>query len=209
MNLPNSITLARIILVPLFLYALLRGLPYGGIIAAAIFIVAAISDGVDGYLARKNKEITRLGMFLDPLADKLLVSAALVALVEQGVVSTGVAMLMIGRELAVTGLRGIAAAEGTIIAAGPWGKFKTVVQIIFIVTAILSRAATPGSPLQSLAAFLLQPVLWAAVVLTIWSGVDYGMGYARGLKQKAQEKPGRRFRFRVPLPKSWKRRRVR
>lgn len=207
MNLPNSITLARIILVPLFLYALLRGLPYGGIIAASIFTVAAISDGVDGYLARKNKEVTRLGKFLDPLADKLLVSAALVALVEQGVVSTGVAMLMIGREMAVTGLRGIAAAEGTIIAAGPWGKAKTVVQIVFIITAILTRAVLVGHPLQVLAAFLMAPVQWAAVALTVWSGLDYGLGYIRGLKDKSQR--GRRFKFRLPLPKSWKTRRVR
>lgn len=207
MNLPNSITLARIILVPVFLYVLLRGLPYGGIIAAGIFTVAAISDGVDGYLARKNKEVTRLGKFLDPLADKLLVSAALVALVEQGVISTAVAMLMIGREMAVTGLRGIAAAEGTIIAAGPWGKAKTVVQIVFIISAILARALPAGWFLQVLAYYVSIPALWAAVALTVWSGIDYGLGYIRGLK--AQAKEPRRFRFRVPLPKSWKARRIR
>lgn len=207
MNLPNSITLARIILVPVFLYVLLRGLPYGGIIAAGIFTVAAISDGVDGYLARKNKEVTRLGKFLDPLADKLLVSAALIALVEQGVMSTGVAMLMIGREMAVTGLRGIAAAEGTIIAAGPWGKAKTVVQIVFIIAAILARALPAGWLLQVLAHYVSIPALWAAVALTIWSGIDYGLGYIRGLK--AQVREPRRFRFRVRLPKSWKVRRIR
>lgn len=207
MNLPNSITLARIILVPVFLYVLLRGLPYGGIIAAGIFTVAAISDGVDGYLARKNKEVTRLGKFLDPLADKLLVSAALVALVEQGVISTAVAMLMIGREMAVTGLRGIAAAEGTIIAAGPWGKAKTVVQIVFIISAILARSLPAGWLLQILAHYVSIPALWAAVALTVWSGIDYGLGYIRGLK--AQAKEPRRFRFRVPVPKSWKARRIR
>jgi CDP-diacylglycerol--glycerol-3-phosphate 3-phosphatidyltransferase len=207
MNLPNSITLARIILVPVFLYALLARLPYGAIIAAGIFTIAAISDGVDGYLARKNKEVTRLGKFLDPLADKLLVSAALIALVEQGVISTGIAMLMIGREMAVTGLRGIAAAEGTIIAAGPWGKAKTVVQIIFIIAAILTHGLPADWWLQRLAQFLSVPLLWAAVALTIWSGVDYGLGYIRGLK--AQVKEPRRFRFRVPLPKSWKLRRIR
>ncbi|HLO02297.1 MAG TPA: CDP-diacylglycerol--glycerol-3-phosphate 3-phosphatidyltransferase [Symbiobacteriaceae bacterium] len=207
MNLPNSITLARIILVPIFLYVLLRGLPYGGIIAAGIFTVAAISDGVDGYLARKNKEVTRLGKFLDPLADKLLVSAALIALVEQGVISTGVAMMMVGREMAVTGLRGIAAAEGTIIAAGPWGKAKTVVQIVFIIAAILAHSLPMGWPLQVLAHYVSVPMLWAAVALTIWSGIDYGLGYIRGLK--AQVKEPRRFRFRVRLPKAWKVRRIR
>jgi CDP-diacylglycerol--glycerol-3-phosphate 3-phosphatidyltransferase len=199
MNLPNTITLARIVLVPLFLFAFLRDLPYGGIVAAVIFTLAAISDGVDGYLARKNKEVTRLGKFLDPLADKLLVSAALIALVEQGFISTAVAMVMIGREMAVTGLRGIAAAEGTVIAAGPWGKAKTVFQIAFILSAILTESLAPGSWLQWLADRLSTPLLWGAVVLTVWSGIDYGMGYVRGLKE-ASRKP-RRFKFRLSLPK--------
>jgi CDP-diacylglycerol--glycerol-3-phosphate 3-phosphatidyltransferase len=199
MNLPNTITLARIVLVPLFLFAFLRDLPYGGIVAAVIFTLAAISDGVDGYLARKNKEVTRLGKFLDPLADKLLVSAALIALVEQGFISTAVAMVMIGREMAVTGLRGIAASEGTVIAAGPWGKAKTVFQIAFILSAILTESLTPGSGLQWVADRLSTPLLWGAVLLTVWSGIDYGLGYLRGLKE-APRRP-RRFKFRLSLPK--------
>lgn len=193
MNLPNLITLARIFLVPIFLFAFLTRLDVGAHIAAGVFIIAAITDGVDGYLARKNKEITKLGQFLDPLADKLLVSAALIAMVELGEVTTWVALVIIGREMAVTGLRAIAAAEGTVIAAGPWGKLKTVVQIIFVVTAILQGSLQEGLWLRTLADWLFTPTLWAAVFLTIWSGLDYGWAYYRGL---AKPKPRRPLKFR-------------
>lgn len=198
MNVPNLLTLARIFLVPVFLFAILTRFTYGELLAAGIFIVAAITDGVDGYLARKNKEVTTLGKFLDPLADKLLVSAALIALVELGSLSSWVAIILIGREMAVTGLRAIAAAEGTVIAAGPWGKAKTVFQIIFIVTAILASAE--GFFLQGLARFLEMPVLWVAVALTLWSGIDYGWAYMRGREkmEKAGNRP-LRFRFKLPL----------
>lgn len=200
MNLPNILTLSRIFLVPFFLLALMRKDPFGfgALIGAAIFIIAAITDGVDGYLARKNKEITRLGKFLDPLADKLLISTALVALVELGHLTTWVAMLIIGREMAVTGLRAIAAAEGTVIAAGPWGKVKTVVQIIFIVTAILAGSLKHGFWLQVLASWLVTPLLWASVAFTVYSGVDYGVAYYRGL-QKNGGRPPLRFRMKLPL----------
>jgi len=200
MNLPNTLTLGRIILVPVFLLAFLTRLPYGHLISAAIFIIAAVTDGVDGYLARRNKEVTNLGKFLDPLADKLLVSAALIALVELGQLSTWFAMLLIGREMAVTGLRAIAAAEGTVIAAGPWGKAKTVAQIIFIVTNILAGAE--GFYLQGAALLLEVPLLWITVALTVWSGVDYGMAYARGEFAKGPERRRPlKFRFRLPFRK--------
>jgi CDP-diacylglycerol--glycerol-3-phosphate 3-phosphatidyltransferase len=199
MKLPNLITLARIFLVPIFLFAYLTRLQLGGLIAAGIFVVAAATDGVDGYLARKNKEVTRLGKFLDPLADKLLISAALVALVELREITTWVAMVIIGREMAVTGLRAIAAAEGTVIAAGAWGKVKTVVQIIFITAAILASNLPYGNWLQVLAQWLFTPMMWAAVALTIWSGFEYGWSYYRGLKQRA-ERPHVPLKFRLKLP---------
>lgn len=198
MNLPNLLTLARIFLVPVFLLAFLTRLNSGAYVAAGVFIVAAITDGVDGYLARRNQEITRLGQFLDPLADKLLVSAALIAMVELGEITTWVAMVIIGREMAVTGLRAIAAAEGTVIAAGPWGKFKTVVQIVFIVTAILQGSLPGGFWLRTLADWLFVPLLWAAVALTIWSGVDYGWAYIRGLGKEKTRRP-LKFRWKLPL----------
>ncbi|HEY3367099.1 MAG TPA: CDP-diacylglycerol--glycerol-3-phosphate 3-phosphatidyltransferase [Symbiobacteriaceae bacterium] len=197
MNLPNLLTLGRIFLVPVFLMAFLTRLKLGGLIAAGVFIIAAITDSLDGYLARKHKEVTRLGQFLDPLADKLLVSAALIALVELGHISTWVAMVIIGREMAVTGLRAIAAAEGTVIAAGPWGKAKTVVQIIFVVAAILAGALPEELWLHTLAGWLFTPLLLAAVLLTIWSGVDYGWAYYRGLQ--AGERPRKPLKFRWKL----------
>lgn len=204
MNVPNLLTTLRIFLVPIFLFAILTRLKVGGmlvngLLAAGIFIVAAITDGVDGYLARRNKEVTRLGKFLDPLADKLLVSAALIALVELGHISTWVAMVIIGRELAVTGLRGIAAAEGTVIAAGPWGKLKTVFQIIFIATAIVGGSLPKGFWLTTLANWLHTPLLVVAVLLTVWSGLDYGWAYLKGLEQSGRTRRPLRFRWKLPL----------
>ena len=203
MNLPNMLTMARIVLVPFFLLAFLTrykvgGYTVSGLVAAAIFILAAITDGVDGYLARKQNLVTRLGKFLDPLADKLLVSAALISLVELKLISTWVAMVIIGRELAVTGLRSIAAADGTVIAAGPWGKAKTVVQIVFIVTAILAGSLPPDLWLGHLANLLFPVLLWVAVALTIWSGIDYLVAYYRGLRQAPARRP-LRFRWKLPL----------
>ncbi len=199
MNLPNLITLIRIFLVPFFLFAVLTRLKVGQLVAVAIFIIAAASDGVDGYLARKNKQITRLGKFLDPLADKLLISAALIALVEMGHISTWVAMLIIGREMAVTGLRAVAAAEGTVIAAGPWGKAKTVVQIVWIVTQILAGSLPQGFFLKPVAEVLALPLMILAVALTIWSGMDYGLAYYRGLRRAPQRRRPLKFRWRLPL----------
>lgn len=198
MNLPNLITTARIFLVPLFLFALLTRIPMGELVAAGIFILAAISDGVDGYLARKNKEVTKLGKFLDPLADKLLISAALIALVELGQLSTWVTMIIIGREMAVTGLRAIAASDGTVIAAGPWGKVKTVFQIILIVAVILAGALPEGFWLQQLAVLLTLPLLWVAVGLTLWSGIDYAWAYYKGLGTGEPRRP-LKFRWKIPL----------
>lgn len=209
MNLPNILTMIRILLVPVFLLAFLTRFKALGLLAAAIFVLAAITDGVDGYLARKHQAVTKLGQFLDPLADKLLITAALIGLVEVKLISTWTAMIIIGRELAVTGLRGIAAAEGTIIAAGPWGKGKTVMQIIFIVTAMLHRSLPEGSWLHTVANFLFMPFLWTAVALTIWSGVDYFAAYYRGMRAGTPATTARRpvlkFRFKLPLrrrPKS-------
>jgi len=199
LNLPNLITLGRIFLVPVFLFAILTRLPYGGLLAAAVFIIAAASDGVDGYLARRNREVTTLGKFLDPLADKLLVSAALIALVELRHITTWVAMVIIGREMAVTGLRAVAAAEGVVIAAGPWGKLKTVTQIVFIVTTILAAALPEGLWLRTLAVWLVAPLLWASVVLTLWSGLDYGWNYYKGLGQAAPQRRPLRFRWKLSL----------
>lgn len=160
MNLANKITISRIILVPVFLFFFLVNIPYGSYIATGVFIIAALTDTLDGYIARSRNQITKFGKFMDPLADKLIVTAALVSLVEKGTLSTGVVMIIIAREFAITGFRTIAAADGVIIAASPWGKAKTVTQIIAIVAALLQLPYN-------------QILIGAAVIITLVSGVDY------------------------------------
>ena len=147
MNLPNSITVSRIFAVPILIWMLSPHFPHGGfygeqeIVACLFFILVSISDGVDGYLARSRGQITTMGMLLDPLADKLLITAAYIALVEYNphVVKPWIAVLVIGREFLVTGLRSIASAEGFTIEASDVGKLKTVIQIVSVCLAILDH----------------------------------------------------------------------
>ncbi|MGI6589018.1 MAG: CDP-diacylglycerol--glycerol-3-phosphate 3-phosphatidyltransferase [Peptococcia bacterium] len=173
MNLANKLTLLRIILIPLFMLIILIRIPYGQYIATAIFIIAASTDGLDGYIARKHKQVTNLGKLMDPLADKLLITAALIVLVELGLLAGWIAFIIIGREFFVTGLRTIAAAEGVIIAASKLGKLKTVTQIVAI-TAILLNI-TFGKHL-----------MYIAVVFTLWSGIDYYLNARKNLRLKAE-----------------------
>ncbi len=193
MNLPNKLTLTRILAIPIFVFFAIP-LPewilasdvfriirptlisindliinYGNYIAAAIFVLAASTDAIDGYIARKRKLVTKFGKLIDPVADKLLVSAALLASIERGEISSWIAIIIIGRELIVTGLRLVAAGEGIVIAASKWGKAKTITQIIAI-TALLIR----NFPLNLLTDFRLDIYLMlAAVLITIYSGIDY------------------------------------
>ncbi|MDI6871330.1 MAG: CDP-diacylglycerol--glycerol-3-phosphate 3-phosphatidyltransferase [Bacillota bacterium] len=160
MTLATLLTLGRIFLVPLFMTVLLLNLPYGGYAGALVFTLAAATDGLDGYLARRRNEVTRLGALLDPLADKLLISAALVSLVQLRQVGAGVAVLIIGREFAVTGLRLVAAAEGVVIPASGWGKAKTLAQIVAVVATLIQFP-------------LARQLMWVAAGITVLSGVAY------------------------------------
>lgn len=177
MNWPNIISMLRILLAPLLLLALLLHLPHGDLLAAALFMVAAATDGVDGYLARRYNQVTRFGKLLDPLADKLLIAAAMLALVQLGRLSSWVALVILGREFAVTALRGIAAAEGVVIAASRLGKLKTVSQIMAIAGVILqgSRLLQPLAWLP----LLVNVLLAVAVALTLISGLDYAWRFWR------------------------------
>ena len=168
MNLANKITLIRIFLIPVFLVFMLLDFPYSKYIATFVFIVAASSDGIDGYIARKRNEITNFGKFTDPLADKLLIMSALVILVEMGKVSSIIAIVIIARELIVTGFRMVAASEGVVIAASWWGKIKTVTQIIAIVAILLDNIPFKwvGIPFDQIS-------LYIALMATIISGIDY------------------------------------
>ena len=184
LNLANSITIARILLIPVFLVVLFSGIPqpYGNVAAAAVFVLAAATDKLDGYVARRNKQITTLGQFLDPLADKLLVAAALIALVGQGRVTAWVAMVIIGREIAVSVLRIVGASQGVSIPADRYGKLKTVLQIVYVVYVLV--------PTESIARFIhvstdvavgLEWTLAGVVVaVTLASGVRYFLN-ARGV----------------------------
>lgn len=175
MNLANKVTLSRIILVPVFITVLVLGfkfanIEYGKYIAAFIFILAASTDGIDGYIARKRQQVTRLGKFLDPLADKLLVTAALVWLVEKHEILSWVAIIIIGREFIVTGLRLIAAGEGVVISASIWGKLKTITQIIAIIAVLIHDL----EPFKQLFVYPFHTIaMTLAVIITIYSGFDY------------------------------------
>lgn len=138
MNLANKLTVVRIILVPFFLiFIAVRDIPYGSFIATFIFVAASITDKLDGYIARSRHQITDFGKFLDPLADKLLVATALICLVEFHAIPSYVAIVIIAREFAVTGLRTIAAAQGIVMASNWWGKIKTALQMTIIITLLV------------------------------------------------------------------------
>ena len=182
MNLANKLTVLRIILVPVFLVFIIeKGIPYGKSIATAVFLIASLTDKLDGYIARSRNQVTRFGKLMDPLADKLLVSAALVCLVELRIIPSFAAVIIIAREFAVTGLRSLAAAEGIVMAASWWGKIKTFIQIVAIVCALINLNIRNikflhnyySYDLISLTKNLANVTIYLAVVVTIISGVDY------------------------------------
>jgi CDP-diacylglycerol---glycerol-3-phosphate 3-phosphatidyltransferase len=167
MNLANGITIARISLIPVFVVLLFSNVPYGAYMAAAVFAVAALTDKLDGYVARRRKTITSLGIFLDPLADKMLVAAALISLVSLGQLAAWVATVIIGREFAVTGLRLYAVTQGVDIPADSLGKAKTVSQIVAILFLMVPRSTFPYDTVVEWG------LVGLAVVLTVASGIQY------------------------------------
>lgn len=165
MNLPNKLTLMRVIMIPFFIVFLLVPItPYDNWIALAIFILASITDFLDGYIARKYNLVTNFGKFMDPLADKLLVCSALICLVELEKIAAWMVILIIAREFIISGFRTVAADNGVVIAASYWGKFKTTFQIIAVCLLIADIPALY---------VVTQIVLWIAVILTVVSLVDY------------------------------------
>ena len=163
MNTPNKLTVLRMILVPIFMIIyMLDSIPFNALFAAFVFIFASVTDWLDGYLARKNNIVTNFGKFMDPLADKLLVTGALLCLMERDIVSYWVVMIIIAREFIVTGLRLVAVTKGIVIAAGKMGKLKTVLQLIAISAAILSVNR-----------IIVDILIYVSVFLTALSGIDY------------------------------------
>ena len=198
MNLPNSITMTRIIMIPLFLWILSPHFPWQGtdgvqeIAAASLFVLASITDGFDGYLARKRGQITTMGMLLDPLADKIMVTAALIALVAYNpdVVKVWIAVVIISREFLISGLRSIASSEGFTITASELGKLKTVTQIVSVVSAILAHRWDHWQ-----IGMFSFPVKWYAVaaiyftvLVSIISAVDYFIGFWRKIDHASKDR---------------------
>ena len=169
LNLPNALTLLRILAVPVVVVALLGETPNGDALAAAVFALAAATDGLDGYIARSRDSITTFGKLMDPLADKLLIVGALLSLVSLGRLAAWIAMVIIGREVAVTILRTIAAERGLVIAASWLGKAKTVLQI----AAVIALIATNPSPAWA------DALVYLALAVTVLSGADYFFGLRR------------------------------
>ena len=166
MNLPNKLTMARVIMIPFFVIFMLTG--WGGEaskwISLAIFIVASLTDLLDGHIARKHNLVTNFGKFMDPLADKLLVCSAMICLVEMGRIPAWIVIVIISREFIISGFRLIAAEQGIVIAASYWGKFKTTFQMIAVILMIVNLPVLH---------ILTVACTWIALVLTVVSLVDY------------------------------------
>jgi CDP-diacylglycerol--glycerol-3-phosphate 3-phosphatidyltransferase len=198
MNLPNSITLSRIAMIPLLLWILSTHFPLRGaggeqeILASVLFVLASITDGLDGYLARKRAQITTMGMLLDPIADKIMVTGALIALVAYNphVVKVWIVVVIIGREFLISGLRSIASSEGFTIQASDLGKLKTVTQIVAVVSAILAHHWY-----QWQFSVVVIPVQWIAiaamyftVLVSIISGIDYFVGFWKQIDHASNDR---------------------
>ena len=168
MNLANKITIFRVFLVPLFMIVLYSNTQYSTYIAAIIFIFASLTDTLDGYIARSRNLVTNLGKFIDPLADKLLVSSALILLAEAGTIPGWVVIVIIAREFTITGFRIIAASEGVNIAASSLGKFKTITQLIAIILLLFNNMF-----FEKFSIPMDQIFLYLSLIFTVLSGYDY------------------------------------
>jgi len=181
LNLPNVLTMLRILLVPVLVVALLNETANGDLLAAIVFALASLTDAMDGYLARTRNAITTFGKLMDPIADKLLIIAALVALVSLDRLAAWVAMVIIAREVAVTMTRMHATQQGVVIASNWWGKAKTIVQVAAIFFLIVVGDPSP---------LWVDGLVYAAVAITIASGVDYFFGLRRVLREAEAGRQG-------------------
>jgi CDP-diacylglycerol--glycerol-3-phosphate 3-phosphatidyltransferase len=178
-TLPNLLTVFRILLVPVVAAVLLSEIPGGDAVAAAVFALASATDVADGYLARRRQTVSNFGKLMDPLADKLLMTAALVSLVALDRLAGWVAMVIIAREFAVTGLRQMAVEQGHVVAASVWGKLKTACQVAMVLVLIV----VDGHPLP------VDLLIYLTVVVTVLSGADYFFGLRRLLRHEPSHVP--------------------
>jgi CDP-diacylglycerol---glycerol-3-phosphate 3-phosphatidyltransferase len=205
-NLPNYITLTRIASIPLLIWILTSGLFQGTdgrreLLASALFLAASVTDVMDGYLARKRGQITTMGMLLDPLADKLMITAAFITLVQFNprIVPAWIAVIIIGREFLVSGLRSIAASEGFTIEASDLGKFKMVVQIIAVVAAIIDHRwrewdlSAIGLPIFLPIDVIARMSIWFMVAISLVSAADYFIGFWAKIDRRVERRRRRLF----------------
>lgn len=189
-NLPNALTLLRIIVIPLEMWLLWRGDPVSCAMAAYLFAGAAVTDFADGYIARKWNLVSMTGKFLDPLADKLIVMASLVMLAEMGRLPAWIAVIIIAREISITGLRALASAEGIIIVAGAGGKLKTAFQLVGLIGLIIHYEyvtdwwiVADSINYHEVGLYLLS----VSVVMSLWSGWGYFRGFLKGIEERASQ----------------------
>ncbi len=186
MNTPNKLTLLRVLLVPVFVLFFYWSIPGHYLIATVVFVIASITDAIDGHLARKNHQITDFGKFLDPLADKVLVIAALSCLLQQQKVNIAAFLLIVSREFMVSALRLVVAGKGTVVPAGFAGKLKTAFTMIALIAAMVYwsfrldfNSFGLGLPdmVYTVTEIVIQVLFWIAAVLTVWSGTEYLVHY--------------------------------
>lgn len=182
LNLPNILTISRVVITPFFLVTILmETLPHRFLIACIIFSIASITDAIDGHHARKNNQITNFGKFLDPIADKILTTAALLAFMSMGLCNIWIVMLVLTREFAIASVRMVAATNGVVIPANVWGKIKTVSQMVFTILIMLLGEVYFVVESSNVALFAKLPdlslisngLLWITAILTVVSGIIY------------------------------------
>lgn len=185
MTTANIITIARIALIPIFMFSALTGGLAWNIVALVIFIFASATDGVDGYIARKYNQVTTLGKFLDPLADKLLVTAAILIFVQNGIINAVAATIIIAREFIVTSLRIVAIDAGQVIAARLSGKIKTVVQIVVIALLLFMPIVITEKTFYGIV--LTDILVWVMVAVTVLSGIEYFKNFGKIISQEGKK----------------------
>ena len=177
MNTPNKLTILRVLLVPIFLiFLMIESIPYNYVYALFLFVAASLTDLFDGYLARKNNQVTTFGKFLDPLADKILVLAAMICFIELGLSSSIAVIIIIAREFMVTSLRLVAVStDGKVIAASMMGKIKTVIQMVAVITILLLIAINQFITLPTVinVSLISNTLMWIAAAITVISGIEY------------------------------------
>lgn len=172
MNLPNRLTMMRMCMIPVIVLLMMAGGRVCGLIAVLLFAVASFTDFLDGHIARSRGLVTDFGKFMDPIADKLLVTAVMIMMVERGLMAGWILVIFVAREFIVSGLRLVAAGKGTVLAAGKLGKVKTATQMVALIVSLSCYYAMDGAPLAWMQT-VSDALIYLALIFSVWSGTDY------------------------------------